>query len=87
MSERSAPTSFPKHPLARPEIELANPGGVEVAHEQVTLLKTLYAQCPERLKSKPLQFLLGQVNEYNARVVVQIVLEIGHVSDLKKALL
>jgi len=83
----SGPTSYPKHPSPRPEIDLASPGSVEVAHEQVVLLKTLYAQSPEKLKTNFLSLLLNQINEQNARIIVHAVLEIGHLGDLKKVVL
>lgn len=82
----SGPTSHGKGAVPRPEIDLATPGSVEVGHEQIILLKTLYAQCPEELKAEFLSLLPAQMNERNARVIIHTVLEIGHLSDLKKLL-
>lgn len=69
-----------------PEIRIADPADVEMKNEQVLLLKTLYAQCNPELQTSFPSFLLEEMREMNAAVIVHTILELGHLSELKKLL-
>lgn len=69
-----------------PEIRIADAGDAELKNEQVFLLKTLYSQCSPEMKAEFSPSLLGQMTELNASVIVHTVLELGHLSEVRKML-
>ena len=82
--------AFARYDAARsgrpPKIRIANPGDAEMKNEQVPLLKTLYAQCTPQLQTSFPSILSAEMREINAAVIVHTVLELGHLSELRKVL-
>jgi hypothetical protein len=64
----------------------ADPAEVELAHEQVTLLKVLYGQISPELQASFPTLLLAEINESNSTVTVLTLLHIGHLNELIKLL-
>jgi len=67
-----------------PRIQAA--GDVEVMHEQVVALKTLYAQSPPNLQKDFAALLMSQSTTANAAVIVHVIVEIGALPVLVDAL-
>jgi hypothetical protein len=65
---------------------VAEPGEAEVVHEQLLLLRTLYAQCSPDLKAQFIPLLLQLLTPENAQLVCHGVLDAGNARDLQYAL-
>jgi hypothetical protein len=59
------------------------PGDVQMIHEQVLALRTLYSQCSP---SQQAEFVPSQTSEKNAAVIVHTVLDVGGLAGLLDAL-
>jgi len=57
-------------------------GDAEIANEQLILLRTLYAQCDDKLKAQFAAFLIKQIDLKNAKVISHCLFEIGKLADL-----
>jgi hypothetical protein len=75
-----------QHRAQSGEIVIAPPGLVELSNQQVVLLVRLYSACGSPLQESFPTVLLSEMTLQTASVIVQVLLQTGHLRHLEKFL-